>query len=271
MTKEAAELSVGHLEDRIEVPRTSDELQRLAVTLNDLLDRLQRVLEDKRRFVADASHELRTPLAAMRAELDVSLRSQDLDAGSRSVLESADEEVARMSRIVENLLTLARIDEGELPLLRSAVDLRESVASAVAALGSLVEARHLRIEIDGGDVVVDADRARLDQILVNLVGNAVKYSPPADVVTISIRRDREMGMCTVTDTGPGIESELLPKVFDRFVKGDPARSSDGGSGLGLAICREILTAHGGRIWVDSRPGHGAAFSFSLPISREMDA
>ena len=271
MTKEAAELSVGHLDERIEVPRTSDELQRLAVTLNDLLDRLQRVLEDKRRFVADASHELRTPLAAMRAELDVSLRLRELDPGARSVLESANEEVARMSRIVENLLTLARIDEGEFRLLRSAVDLRDSAASVVASLGSLVEAKQLRVEIHGGDVAVNADRDRLDQILANLVGNAVKYSPPGDVVTISIRRDGAMGTCSVTDRGPGIESELLPRVFDRFVRGDPARRSDGGSGLGLAICREIVTAHGGRIWVDSRAGHGAAFSFSLPISSEIKA
>ena len=266
MTREAEELSVSRLDERIEVPRTSDELQRLASTLNDLLDRLQGLLLDKRRFVADASHELRTPLAAMRAELDVSLRSPDLDPRSREVLESTDEEVVRMHRIVENLLTLARIDEGELPLLREPVDLREAATNVLASLSSLIEAKHLRVDLQGEPIVVDGDRARLEQILVNLVGNAVTFSPPGGVVTVSLSRDGASAVCTVTDTGPGIDAALLPHVFDRFVRGDPARTGDGGSGLGLAICREIVGAHGGRIWVDSRPGHGASFSFSLPTA-----
>jgi heavy metal sensor kinase len=266
MTREAEELSVSRLDERIEVPRTSDELQRLASTLNDLLDRLQGLLLEKRRFVADASHELRTPLAAMRAELDVSLRSPDLDPRSREVLESADEEVVRMHRIVENLLTLARIDEGELPLLREPVDLREAATNVFVSLSSLIDAKHLRLDVQGEPIVVDGDRARLEQVLVNLVGNAVTFSPPGGVVTVSLIRDGASAVCAVTDMGPGIDAALLPHVFDRFVRGDPARTGDGGSGLGLAICREIVGAHGGRIWVDSRPGHGATFSFSLPAA-----
>ena len=266
MTREAEELSVGRLDERIEVPHTADELQRLASTLNDLFDRLQGVLEEKRRFVADASHELRTPLAAMRAELDVSLRSERLDPAAREILESADEEVVRMHRIVENLLTLARIDEGELPLLRETVDLRDSATNAVASLDALVEAKQVRVELRGEGIEVNADRARLEQVLVNLVHNAVKFSPALGLVSISFRRDGPVAVCTVIDEGPGIESVLIPRVFDRFVRGDPARSGDGGSGLGLAICREIVTAHGGKIWVDSRPGRGAAFSFELPAA-----
>jgi heavy metal sensor kinase len=271
MTREAEELSVSRLDERIDVPRTSDELQRLATTLNDLLDRLQGLLQDKRRFVADASHELRTPLAAMRAELDVRLLSPDLDARSREVLESTDEEVVRMHRIVENLLTLARIDEGELPLLREPVDLREAATNVLASLSSLIEAKHLRVDLQGDPIVVDGDRARLEQVLVNLVGNAVKFSPPDGVVTVSLSRDAASAVCIVTDTGPGIDAALLPHVFDRFVRGDPARTGDGGSGLGLAICREIVTAHTGRIWVDSRPGRGASFSFSLPAADVEEA
>ena len=266
MTREAEELSVSRLDERIEVPQTSDELQRLASTLNDLLDRLQGLLQEKRRFVADASHELRTPLAAMRAELDVSLRSPDLDPRSREVLESTDEEVVRMHRIVENLLTLARIDEGELPLLREPVDLREAATNVLASLNSLIEAKHLRVDAQGESIVVDGDRARLEQVLVNLVGNAVTFSPSDGVVTISFVRDAASGVCTVADMGPGIDAALLPHVFDRFVRGDPARTGNGGSGLGLAICREIITAHAGRIWVESRPGRGASFSFSIPAA-----
>ena len=271
MTREAEELSVSRLDERIEVPRTADELQRLASTLNDLLDRLQGLLLEKRRFVADASHELRTPLAAMRAELDVSLRSTDLDTRSREVLESTDEEVVRMHRIVENLLTLARIDEGQLPLLREPVDLREAGTNVLVSLSSLIEAKHLRVDLQGEPIVVDGDRARLEQVLVNLVGNAVTFSPPDGVVTVSLARDGASVVCTVTDMGPGIDAALLPHVFDRFVRGDPARTGDGGSGLGLAICREIVAAHGGRIWVDSRPGRGAAFSFSLPAADVEEA
>ena len=271
MTREAEELSVSRLDERIEVPRTSDELQRLASTLNDLLDRLQGLLAEKRRFVADASHELRTPLAAMRAELDVTLRSPDLDPRSREALESTDEEVVRMHRIVENLLTLARIDEGELPLLREPVDLREAATNVLASLSSLVEAKHLLVDLQGEPIVVDGDRARLEQVLVNLVGNAVTFSPADGVVTVSIIRDGTSAVCTVTDMGHGIDAALLPHVFDRFVRGDPARTGDGGSGLGLAICREIMTAHAGRIWVDSRPGRGASFSFSLPAADAEEA
>jgi signal transduction histidine kinase len=187
------------------------------------------------------------------------------------VLESTDEEVVRMHRIVENLLTLARIDEGELPLLREPVDLRETATNVLASLSSLIETKHIRAEIQGGPIVVDGDRARLEQVLVNLTANAVKFSPLDGVVTVSLARDGASAVCTVTDMGPGIDAALLPHVFDRFVRGDPARTGDGGSGLGLAICREIVTAHDGRIWVESRPGLGATFSFSLPAARAEGA
>ena len=177
-----------------------------------------------------------------------------------------------MHRIVENLLTLARIDEGELPLLRESVDLREASTAAISTLDALVEAKHVHVELLGEGIGVYADRARLEQVLVNLVHNAIKFSPPRGLVTIAFHRDGSVATCTVTDEGAGIENILIPRVFDRFVRGDPARSGDGGSGLGLAICREIVMAHGGKISVESRLGHGAAFSFSLPAAAEtLDA
>lgn len=265
MTREARDLGVAHLDERIDVPRTADELQRLATTLNEMLDRLQRGVDEKRRFVADASHELRTPLAVMSSELDVSLRSSDLDPSSREVLSSAREEVARMNRIVENLLTLARIDEGGIELLRESLGLRDAVESATSSLGPLIEEKAIRVDIRGDDLTVDADRARLDQVLVNLIGNAVKFSPRGGEVTISIEAEDGMATCRVVDAGPGIAASVLPHVFDRFFRGDEARPRrDGGSGLGLAICREVVAAHGGRLWVESREGSGSAFTFTLP-------
>lgn len=264
MTREAQELGVARLGERIEVPRTKDELRRLASTLNDMLDRLERGVEAKRRFVADASHELRTPLAAMRAEVEVSLRSPGLDRGAREVLLSAEEELERMQRIVENLLTLARIDEGGLELLREPVAFRDAVGSSVGSLGSLASVKSVQVSADVADIVVEADRARLEQVLVNLVGNAIKFSAPGDDVLVVVRHEGPDAVCSVTDRGPGIEASLLPRVFDRFVRGDPARSNAGGSGLGLAICREIVVAHGGRIWVVSRVGQGSTFSFTIP-------
>ncbi len=229
-----------------------------------MLGSVQSSVEEKHRFVADASHELRTPLAVMRSELEVSLRAGDLDPGSRETLVSALEEVERMGGIVENLLTLARIDEGGLSTLREPLNLRDVASHAVAGLLPLAQAKGVRLEVRGPDVPAVGDPARLDQVATNLVANAVKYSPSGSAVDVEVWiRTGEAGM-TVLDHGPGIDAGLLPKVFDRFVRGDPARSSEGGSGLGLSICREIVEAHGGRIWVDARAGEGSRFSFALP-------
>jgi heavy metal sensor kinase len=264
MTREAQDVAVDNLSDRIDVPRTTDELQRLAVTLNTMLDRLHRGLEEKRRFVSDASHELRTPLSVMRSEIDVALLRQDLDPSARDALESIREEAERMSAIVENLLTLARIDEGELRLLREPVDLRDISTAAVASLTPLARTKGVRVEVTGDRARAIADRARLEQVMRNLISNAVKFSPSGGRVSVSSwSTGGEVG-CTVRDDGPGIPSEALPTIFERFVRADAARHDpDGGSGLGLAISREIVNAHGGRIQVDSRSGRGSSFWFTL--------
>ncbi len=269
MTREAGSIGIERLQERIDVPETADEIQRLAVTLNAMLDRLQRGVEDKRRFAADASHELRTPLAVMRAELDVTLRDVNLPADARDALESAREEVERMRSIVENLLTLARADDGSLELLREPVDLA-AVTQAVAEDASvLAEPLHVVLVTDGPSATVPGDRARLEQVVMNIVSNAIRYSPQDGTVTVRTWEGDGGAGCTINDDGPGVSPELAARIFDRFVRGDAARSNDGGSGLGLAICNEIVTAHGGRIWLDARPGAGGSFSFWLPgIARQ---
>jgi heavy metal sensor kinase len=264
MTEQAAGISIERLDERIAMPAVDDELARLARTLNAMLDRLERGVEEKRRFVADASHELRTPLAVMRSELDVSLRSQVLPRHAREVLASSAEEVERMSRMVENMLILARIDEGKLQLLRTKVDLEEVIRSVVESLHPLAERKGIGLSMDGTESWVRADRERLYQVVVNLVENGIKYVRAGGTVEVTTwARGAENGF-VVQDTGPGIPADVQPRIFDRFVRVDRARSRDeGGSGLGLAICREIVEAHRGRVWVESEPGKGSSFFVAL--------
>nr|MDP9328587.1 HAMP domain-containing protein [Actinomycetota bacterium] len=167
IAREADTIGIERLEERIEVPPALDEIQRLAVTLNAMLDRLERGVEDKRRFAADASHELRTPLAVMRAELDVSLRDADLSPSAREALESAQEEVERMRSIVENLLTLARADDGSLELLRTSIDLAEVTADVARNAATLARPKGITIVTEGPSITVRGDRARIEQVVMN--------------------------------------------------------------------------------------------------------
>jgi heavy metal sensor kinase len=266
MTTEASEIGIDRLDERVAVPESRDEIAHLAVTLNAMLHRLDQGVKDKHRLIADASHELRTPLAVMRSELDVSLLGDELGPDARAVLESAREEVDRMSRTVENLLTLARVDEGRLELLKKRVDLAEASRAVVDPLRPLAENKRLRLDVAGETCEVEADPDRLQQTLRNLVENAIKFSPPQGEVRVTTwRRDGEAGV-TVEDDGPGIAPDAQTRIFDRFYRVDSARGRDGGSGLGLAICREIAKAHGGRVWVTSQRGKGSAFSLALPAA-----
>jgi two-component system OmpR family sensor kinase len=272
MREAAEQIGVERLHQRVQVPKAEkDDLGRLARTLNAMLTRIEDGVESKRRFVADASHELRTPLAIMQAELDVSLRSPTLGDGAREVLESTREEAERMRRIVDDLLTLARIDEGKLELLREPVDLHALATRVVGEMRPLAQAGGLEVKVDGSRVGAWADRQRLEQVVRNLLDNGFKHSPPGSAVTVSVwDRPQEVGL-TVTDAGPGIPEEALPHVFDRFFRVDTARSrGDGGSGLGLAICREIAEAHGGSVSVRSVAGRGSAFSLTLPALRPKE-
>lgn len=272
MREAAEQIGVEALHQRVQVPKAEkDDLGRLARTLNAMLARIEDGLESKRRFVADASHELRTPLAIMQSELDVSLRSPTLGDEAREVLESTREEAERMRRIVDDLLILARIDEGRLELLREPIELRALATQVAGAMRPLAEVAGLEVRVEGAGAGTWADRQRLEQVVRNLLDNAFKHSPSGSVVEVRVwAKPQEVGL-TVADSGPGIPPESLPHVFDRFFRVDTARSrGDGGSGLGLAICREIAEAHGGSVSVESTPGKGSAFSLTLPaLSRSQ--
>jgi heavy metal sensor kinase len=268
MTARAAAIDLARIEERLVVPRTGDEVAHLASTLNAMLDRIGHGVAEQHRLVADASHELRTPLAAMRSEIDVSLRADDLPPAARAVLESAREEVDRMTRTVDDLLVLASLDEGRLELLVEPLDLHDVAARAVASLQALARTRGVALSLEGTPAIAVGDADRLGHAVRNLVENAIKFSPERGAVAVRTwAADGEVGV-TVRDQGPGVAPEVRERIFDRFFRADPSRTrSTGGGGLGLAISREIAMAHAGRVWVDDAGPRGSAFSLALAVRR----
>jgi heavy metal sensor kinase len=270
ITSDADDIGIDRLNERVAVPDSHDETRRLAVTLNAMLERIEQGVLERHRLVADASHELRTPLAVMRSEIDVTLGADKLSPETREVLGSVREEVDRMARTIENLLTLAQADEGRLELLTRPLDLRQVAEDAARTLQPLVSAKGQSLQVEGGHEQVQADPPRILLVMTNLIENAIKFSPDGGVIKVaSWRREGEVGI-SVTDDGPGIPVPDRERLFDRFYRADNARGrATDGSGLGLAICREVAAAHGGRIWVDAAPGGGSVFSLALPAWRSL--
>jgi signal transduction histidine kinase len=229
-----------------------------------MLDRIRGAVGQQRRLVDDASHELRTPLAAMRSELDVSLRADDLTPAGREVLESVRDEVDRLSRILDDLLTLASADEGTLALATEDVRLDDLAGRAGDAMRSLAARRSITIAVDGAATTVTGDPERLRQALGNLVENAVKFSPDGGVVGIRTASRNGSASVTVTDDGPGVAEADRDRIFERFFRADRSRTRGvAGSGLGLSIALEIVEAHGGRIHFEPREPHGSQFTIEL--------
>jgi heavy metal sensor kinase len=265
MTSTAASISINHLDERVPVPGGTDELNALAETLNDMLVRLETGVRDKRRLVANASHELQTPLAVMRTELDVYLATTDLPPDAVEVLESVREESDRMSRIVRNLLTLARFDDGNLTLLKEHLDLRELAEEAVASLAEFAKERRVSVTVEGDSALAPADPEYIRLVVANLLENAIKYSGSDTEVHILTSNDDDEAILEVADTGQGIPASAIPHLFDRFFRVESARAAENsGSGLGLAITKEIVEVHGGRIEIESELNVGTRFTVHLP-------
>lgn len=264
MTRAASAIGADDPSGRLDVPRLHDEVGRLGHTLNQMLARLQSGLEEQRRFVADASHELRTPLSLMAGEIDVDLRSSATPAESRATLESLREEVTRMTALVDDLLMLASIDEGAGRPMPSKVDLLALSRDVVARFASRAQRYGIALSVDGDPVVVWGDEGRLSRVVSNLLDNALKHTPAAGTVSVSVGRGAGSATVSVIDSGVGIAREDLPHIFDRFYRVDKARTrSDGGAGLGLAVCESIVRAHGGTIAMDSTVGEGTAVTIRL--------
>ncbi len=245
-------------------------MQYLAVTLNEMLDSLDESFSRQRRFVADASHELRTPVAVIRNKAEVALlrsRSQDEYC---TALHSIHAETERLSYLISDLLALARGDEGQARFEREAVRLDTLVEAVTANAQGLAEERGITLSMQVPQpVTLIGDEARLIQVLLNLLDNAIRYTNPGGHVHMSLRTSGAAAQLVVRDTGIGIAPEHLPHIFERFYRADPARRRTGGSsssGLGLSIVEWVVHAHGGAVAVESRVGRGSSFTVTLPLT-----
>jgi len=270
MSQTAAQISVQNLDERLPVMQTGDALQQLSLSLNHMLGRLRDSVQASRRFLADASHELRTPLTVIKGELQEIVRDEECPAELRERIGSTLEEVARLERLVSGLLVLSRLDAGDAQREWVDVDLGELASSTVEQMRLVADDRGVQLDAVGlRALTVRGDRSRLKQVIVNLLDNAIKFTPRGG--TVSLRTELRPGcaLLEVRDTGIGIPPAALPHVFERFFRADEARTrdgdaADGGAGLGLSIVRSICTAHGAEIDVESTPGRGSCFRLKFP-------
>lgn len=266
----AQRISIENLDERLDVPQTGDQLQRLSETLNAMLSRLALSVRRMKQFTADASHELRAPVSLIRTTAEVAVLRRDRSA--QEYLQALDEileESVRTSQVVDSLMLLARSDSGKEAGDLHLVDM-SSVARDAAEQGEkLVRNQQLSFstQILDGPVWIDADPDALRRALLILIDNAAKYTPPGGSVAIQFAVEGSLAVATVSDTGIGIASEDIPHIFDRFWRADKARSREqGGAGLGLSIAQWIVEAHRGSIDVESEPGRGSSFHLRLPLA-----
>ncbi len=266
ITRTVQRIDANGLAERLNLSRANDEVGRLAATFDQMLGRIQSAFEQQRRFTADASHELRTPLAIMASQVEVALSRPRKSSEYRAVLASLAEDIQRVSGLIGQLLLLARAEAGQVPLERQPLDLGVLADAVVGSLAPLADRAGVSLRGErAGAVWVSGDRARLTQLIANLVDNALRYTPAGGEVVVAVVSEWQRAALRVADTGEGIPAAALPRVFDRFYRVDSARSRGaGGAGLGLAICRWITEAHGGEIGVESDCGRGTTFTVWLP-------
>jgi len=267
--QKAAQITSRNLSERLPVVHTGDELERLATDLNRMIARLEESFLQINRFSADASHELRTPLTVLQGELEaIAQKGQGLPDDVRDTIGSALEETQRLSKIVASLLAISRLEAGEARVQPVRLDFAELARTTTDQMKLLAEEKRISLTSDGSEPVeIQADPSRLKQVVVNLLDNAIKYTPEGGNVSISVMRQDDHAVLEVADSGLGISADDLPHVFERFYRADKARSRQmGGTGLGLSIVRSICLAHGGQIAVNSTEGRGSLFRVELPLA-----
>lgn len=268
MIQTARKISAHRISERLPRSHNGDEMDRLADTLNNLLDRLDQYVRRMQQFTADASHELRSPLAVLQGNAEVVLARERSVEELRQVIESSLEQFRRLRKISDDLLLLARMDAGEDILQRESVRLDRIIEDVVDLYGPTASEQGLELSYECGDVVdVVGDGGRLRQVVANLIDNAIKYSNHPGHIEVSLAAHDGVASIRVSDVGIGIAADDLPRVFDRFFRADRARSKSraAGAGLGLAICRSIVEGHGGHITLASRPGGGTVATVELPL------
>jgi len=275
ITRSAEGITSRNLGERLPVPPTGDEFEHLSRTLNGMITRLDEAFQHNRRFLADASHELRTPLTILRAELEAIVERNRLYPDLRLPLELREtagnllEEVERLARIVENLFALSRLEAGQAHGAHARFDLAKLVATTAEQMWLLAEDKKLTLSCNTPDpVFIDGDRARLKQVIVNLLDNAIKYTPEKGAITLRVHGVHGHAVLEVQDNGTGIPADALPHIFERFYRADEMRIDGSESaGLGLAIVKAICTAHGAEVSVTSAPAAGSCFRVTLPLPK----
>jgi two-component system OmpR family sensor kinase len=269
MSHQASKIDAKQIGDRLVVANPRDELGVLAQSFNGLLDRLSESIEQQRRFMADASHELRTPVAILRGETDVALSKEDRpDAEYRESLGVLRDAARGLGQIVEDLFTLARADAGTYPIVKSRFYLDELLAECIRSTRSLAGAKNIRTDLASEpDLLIEADEGLIRRLFLNLIDNAIKFTPDGGRVSVKVRKDDHAYLISVADSGAGIPEALQGRVFERFFRADQSRThSDDvvtGAGLGLAISRWVAEVHGGTLNLSSSSSEGSIFVVSL--------
>jgi two-component system OmpR family sensor kinase/two-component system sensor histidine kinase BaeS len=267
LTAAAEAMARGDLSQRVATPRSQDEIGELGRTFNRMASDLEAADIQRRQMTADIAHELRNPLSIIRGNIEAMIDGvYPLDSNH---LEPVYEETLLLQHLIEDLRLLSLAEAGQLALTRADVDVTALLAGVADGVRAIVQERdiHLQLDVPNAQLVVEGDADRLRQAVSNLVGNAVRYTPPQGTINLRGHQADDHVQISVSDTGPGISPQDLPHVFDRFYRGDAARNrASGGSGLGLAITKALVEAHGGTIKVESKPGEGARFAIDLPKS-----
>ncbi len=265
MVYAAERISGSTLERRLEVPLADNEVHRLARALNSMMQRIEDAFKSQRQFVADASHELRTPLTVVYGELEY-LKRQTENPNMNKNLDAALLEIDRLSHLVDQLLLLARIDARKLPIERKPVRLDELLAESVRVQQANASKRNVRILLHIDEILeIPGDAVHLKRVFINIIDNAVKYSPGGGEIDINLKRKDIFAIVSISDRGPGIDESETGKVFSRFYRSPRARQMGEGSGLGLAIARELVEAHGGKIELEAPESGGTGVRIRLPL------
>lgn len=271
LTRTAREIKAGDLHQRVPVPKAKDEVQALALTLNEMIARLDLAFTQQRRFVADASHEMRTPVAVLRSITEVALAHDLKQEEYIAVLRDINAETERFGQLINDLLVLARVDESQIVLDYEPVHLDLAAFDVAASLEPVAMERGISLQVEKMEqAIVLGDTARLILAMMGLVDNALTYTTAGGIVKINVTVCHSSTSFSVCDTGIGIAPEDIPHIFERFYRADPARSrAAGGSGLGLAIVDWIVKAHAGSILVESQLAQGSTFTMTLPLATRI--